>query len=411
MEKRTQIIRKFVRQLPTAIAIFSFMTITGCKADEKPDVPPAPAPRPTPSVAADTIRALATAADNFCTRQLWTAVCDLHEVTDDQRLNNGHGVYAHWAGTVPAVGLKDRTAASFATIGEPVAAILVAPEGSLALPQSYLNLKLRLGANCVYLKFMGGSQYQGYIIPETGNGGGAAGLPCVANPTVTASDRVDVVAIKHPRFSHRDSVPPAARFHEAKFHGVTGLPQPLFGVKCDDRWCVLGPSNTNIRPILQAANHPNEKKWVVRGWGDMQHLGVFVSPNTPLQLSGNLEAAIIPGPATEFTSAAQFEPSFAHAATVYISGNPEGTKYDTGWGFKTGTNEIQIQKAAGQDSWTGQVVSHGQGCPSTGCLKTVRVVKENHGTNPPGIVRFRWDEADEGVWVRCADGCCKVSGY
>jgi len=122
-------------------------------------------------------------------------------------------------------------------------------------------------------------------------------------------------------------------------------------------------------------------------------------------------ASVVPGPATNFTTESEFAGQFTHAATVYFRGTvPAGSDYDVRWGFKQGENEIHVMMNA-DGTYSGKTVSHHPSCGAQGCTHVLNVLRTDHNNvQPPGTARFLWDPNDEGVWMRCADGCCKVSG-
>ena len=99
------------------------------------------------------------------------------------------------------------------------------------------------------------------------------------------------------------------------------------------------------------------------------------------------------------------------AATVVLDTDPTGTKYATRWGMRRGINIIELAYAevsTGSWQWIARVTpapTGGMRPPS----KPLLVTQESHpDVVVPGTARFRWRGMDEGVWVPCDQGCCRL---
>jgi hypothetical protein len=353
--------------------------------------------------AADSAHVLPSRLDQFCIRQQWTRTCRIPEYTDDQRLNNGVDQYGPKAFAVPAEDLERRgTQQMFVGVGAAVGGVDIDTTGSsLDLPPTYRKLNLAPGLNCIYLDFSLSSGWTGYIMPPDA----ASPKPCPDNPAVT--NPLPVIATHHPRFPSDADVPGVIRFHEGST-GTVGTPQPGIGVKCAEKWCIILPGGA--MPV-RSAHHgmePRKREWEVLGWSDAQHLAVFASGSTQPVYGKDMQASIVPDKGARLTSIEKFEGNWVKAATVVFSDDPRASKYETSWGFAEGRNQILIRKDG--NLWSGRVKHHNGLSCLLGCTKDVIVKRHPHQTMPPATARFRWEEHDEGLWVRCADGCCKVSG-
>jgi hypothetical protein len=378
------------------LLLMAILTVLACGKSDKPDS--------VAAVVVDTAHIIPAALDDACIRQGWRTVCRIPEHTDDQRLNDGADAYGPKVFAAPAESLAThRFDDSFATVGEAVALIHVEPQGpGVPLPATYTNLHLEAGVNCVYLRPSSPSTWVGYVVLANVQ---PNQKPCIDN-NPNLANQLRVTAIRHKEFRSDADVPAVIRFQEG-VAGSTGAPQPLIGVKCGGSWCMLHPSGTSPRPIAHGTYKDNVREWAVRGWGDSQHLGEFVNGSTVLTYGKNLEASVVPAQGATIEELARFEGKMFHAATVYFRGDPKGTKYETAWGFAQGENEIWLGKTG--EIWHAEV-RRSTGCGSPPCVHVVKAVRKPHLRLPPATARFQWDPLDEGIWVRCADGCCQVSG-
>jgi hypothetical protein len=341
-----------------------------------------------------------------CNRQAWTQRCLIPEYTDDQRLTDSLDSYGPYAFTYPAVSLATRNSPTdFTTIGEAVAIIHVDTVAGATLPTTYRVLNLVAEANCVYLKFAAGNWVAFVRAAQP------TGTPCPIVGTDPAP-AIPVTAIQSTSFPGPQNVPAVARFHE----GVRGLgpaqiSQPLFGVKCADRWCILTPAGSTPLPSPHAGLNPMQRPWSVPGWGDAQRLAEMSTANPAHVTLGSKRASIIPGPATLFNDSTQFViGTWYHAATVYFPIEPTAAKYADRWQLRRFGNKIYIRHN-GPNDWSARIQRHdGFLCGIIKCWQPLRASRDPHpNLSIPASARFRWFEDDEGVWVRCADGCCTVS--
>ena len=401
----SQRLRSLLFDVSLPLAMAAAAGVTGCNPASNKNVSSGPDSTKGGGAGSDTTHTLQADLASFCARQAWTDVCTVPEFTDDQRLSNGgssHEEYGPVVKTIPADGLETRiNSASFASIGAAVAAIRVDTIGPpTSLPQTYRNLELEPGINCVYLGYtLSTNSWRGYLT--------RAGSGTPACPVLSAAPNAGIpaIAVGTPGFGTSADVPAVARFHDGR-KGQSD--QPLFGVKCGERWCILRPQGSDTVHTPHQGQHPTDRRWAVHGWSDSQHLGMMVG-SPPHVVRGPIDASVIPGPAADYTAENQFDGVYHHAATVYFDVAPTASEYVNDWGFKKGENQIVIKRNA-DGTYTGKVLSTGPQCPTGFCEKTVNVFRTDHANvQPPATARFLWEPNDEGAWVRCADGCCKVS--
>jgi hypothetical protein len=346
---------------------------------------------------------------DFCARQGWDT-CPVWIATDDQRFHIGSDSLGPVAFIAPASDLANKTSRSGFQILEAVAMIRVDPDNTLPLPDSYTALNLSAGFNCVYAQYVAAVGYQAYIVaPVTGL------IPCPPSPANPGT--AFTVVEDNPLTAGRpDNVPNVARFHEGKERGMQ-RPRTFFGFKCGIRWCMVLPPDTRPDPLPHNGAVPSELRWRVRGWHDAQHLSVVDRQDHAIAYSSENPATVAPSEGAALDGLENFEGRWIHAATVHFRNNPTHTKYSDGWKFHAGTNEVYIQKERGSNRWAGRVKLRDGWCGAfwwamgARCVKDLSVDRADHNKpDIPATARFRWDERDEGVWVRCDDGCCKVSG-
>ena len=332
------------------------------------------------------------------------------EYTDNQRFHTD-GEYGPIAHIAPSDDIASYTTSTFSAAGAPgllVGGVFVdttAPT-PIVLPDSYTELQLSAGRNCIFLSNASG--WYAYLTPASS---GANPCPTPAAPPAT---RLKVYAVNSPaNLGSGDHVPPTARFHEGT-RNARNL--PFMGLKCGSQWCMLLPQTADSMNLPHHDVFPGRKKWAVHGWHDAQHLMMLDASNKP-RLSPHV-ASVIPDSSLDgFTIGTNFSSGYVHVATVHFKAKPKGD-YETKWGFKKGFNEVFLKyDTTSPTGWIGQVRNYlklGDFVLYTWTYD-MEVDRHPHATNPgslnpPGAARFLWDDRlDEGLWVRCDAGCCKVA--
>lgn len=328
------------------------------------------------------------------------------EYTDDQRFTDSNGVYGPIAHIAPSDSLRYlNTVADFDLYGDTgfVAGVIkIDTTAGSVLPSTYTALNVAADFNCVRLSHRA-SGWFAVVTPLA-----PVGPPCPPSTTATPLPVQRVVSAAFPTSA---DVPAVARFHE----GRTGanMRAPLFGLKCAEGWCIAVPSGTDTLPVPQAGVNAGVRGWFVHGWGDAQHLGVPNGSTKHIEASMLANAAVIPDPGLgRYSIPSNFDTGWVHVATVRFGGNPNSTAYGSKWHYRGGNNEVFIRTSTSSTTgWTGEVrnVTHFLGIPITHRY-TVIVNRTPHtGLSIPGTSRFWWYDDDEGLWVRCDEGCCQVA--
>jgi hypothetical protein len=294
-------------------------------------------------------------------------------------------------------------------------AALVIVEGKPGdpVPQSYARLQLQTGVNCVYL----------YVDPPTAgsSGGYLANLRYtarVSHPTDGRCDRnaamtasvLPVIAVKSNRFSGDTDYPAVARF-DTDING-----HPLMSVRCLNAFCEIGVATEKGVRAPDHLNRPNSNaaKWdplvggerqkIVKGWHDEQALAIRGTDY--VWRASDVKALILPEPDAAQYDSANFHNQWKTVGTIQIDkAVPTTSKYYR-WGLRQGDNKLQFRYNPANTKWEAQVISPSGAAPIPWGLMERTV---HHDVTVPAIVRFRWTEADDGVWAPCGNACCKAS--
>jgi len=258
--------------------------------------------------------------------------------------------------------------------------------------QAYRDLNItQAGFYCVILRGdVTQATIEGHIVPATNN----QCAPISTSTIITSRPRQFATA------TNSNDYPAVASFAIKKSW------RPAVGIRCADRWCYIGLNNLgdlevpvqNVPP--QGAGHVRH---LVSGWFDHQHLGLKDSM-FPYGIKASIQASIVPDDSLDGYTLADFS-TRRNVAQVYVMGGAPSTKYKTVWGFtNTGAaspNQMALQLAGGV--WQVYV---------NGALNTqLRVTRTDHsgaGFHIVGTARWKWNDRDEQVWVRCGEGCCWV---
>ena len=277
--------------------------------------------------------------------------------------------------------------------------------GTAPLPGPYNALHLNIGANCLWLQHLhfgnGQVRWWGAVSPpnnvgECGNTNGQL-----------------ITAVEEQPSTDPSWYPPVTRFEEG--HGRV----PYVGVKCGNAWCIIGPgTNSALRPpsFTGGGSIPTSPQWAVKGWFDDQTVG---EPGTPSNfgIKPTVPLSVVPKSDLASKDYASFAAGWVDVATVLV---PQGVslpdKYkdvDPGYGFVLGENtiSIRIRMENGQPVWRARV--RNSRFPAGSEHEYPHLVKwtdHSGATNfVPATARWRWNDEDEELWVRCDIGCCRVT--
>jgi hypothetical protein len=371
------------------------------------------------------------------------------EYNDEQRLNNGNGVYgpiAHIFASDALGGMTLNTFNAAASMGKLVGILFINPQlgsalryplgrqiaatipaaalggpisptqvaaaatalGLPQLPTTYSQLSLSWGYNCVYLRHNGQGQkenWKAYVVPAR-----ISGHPCPA--AHATAPEIPVIAAQFAGFTAHADYPAVARFHEGTQGQMPNM--PLFGLKCARAWCFVMPgAGADTLPRFFANARPTAVNWQVPGWQDFQHLANW-NPNPPsphLDPDWGFHAAIVADRSLGQYTLATFKAAgqrnrWIHVATIHVDDTPPpATKYHTKWRLKSGNSEMYLRWETG--GWNGILIVGNTGTAAD--TVPLSVFRKDHSPHDvPGTAKWRWVEKDEEVWVRCSQGCCKV---
>ena len=330
--------------------------------------------------------------------KMLTMHLDVPEYHDEQRLSDGGNGFGPMAFIYALPTLESFTdSTQFENHGDRGALIGLVNVETYGmpgvLPQTYHDLSLTIGVNCVYLTFRSSApppqRWRAYLTP--------------ANPDSTCSSSTNPVwlPVKRTRVpgngerpSPFQDYPPVARF------GETSTDLPLLGFKCVDGWCDIGHGAQSARPPMQGG--PPGRESSIKGWHDEQ----VVSERTPTAGYRRAFRAKLTPRARLDTITLDDLSNWTTLATISIGPAGASGKY-LKWGMAQGDNEVQLKYARPTNAWEAQMVPAGGGPPTR--LKFVGR-HEHYDVPVPGTARFRWTIGDEGIWVPCGQGCCKVEG-
>jgi hypothetical protein len=367
-------------------------------------------------------RGLDTSIANFAMANGYFNWC-VPEYDDDQRFSDGvagsadYGSIAHVL-AFPGLG---SLSATNQFDGQYVQVALIAVQAPLTgnlVPYQALGLNTQ---NCLYLQhystFFGMNEgFTAVIVPPE------KGL-CPDKPLPSASKPLDVRTENDNRWTNSSAYPPTTRFIE----GASG--ETLIGVKCANRWCVVGPQGFAAVPPSAHNNIPTMKgtaQQTIKGWFDDQKLGVPDAGGT-FGIKRSTRASAIPDPqlgnykVDDFIKPKNSE-SYKVVGMVYFPDPPpEGSKYVTRFGFGKDSNFVGLR--ARVDTVDGKIDTawFAQVTPSHGVVKNdiptrrmdhrkylLPLVERGLLSPIPATLRWRWFDQDEDLWAECDIGCCLV---
>jgi hypothetical protein len=268
---------------------------------------------------------------------------------------------------------------------------------TVGYPQ-YDLLNLKGGTNCVWLGHQHGHAEQDGWFAYIGQADN-----CEFDPSKSRS----MMAVTAMPFSGRPAdIPASARFHEDEREATY-----FIGLRCLDRWCIIGgvPSPMAKRPVHRGDPPPplSKRAWVMIGAHDEQKLAI-VRGMGPQPHPSRIRASVTPVDDLDQLDESDYA-TWRDVATFWLRDDPEGTKYAPDcptkprgcWGLRRGKNTLQLRY---DGVWHAQVLPGGNGTPwpldVNDCAHFDVMV--------PGTARFHWRDDDDTVWIRCSQGCCQV---
>lgn len=350
------------------------------------------------------------------------ALADIPELHDCQRL------------VVP-------DSASGALVYDSIAAVFAVPRGatytddSLATPRAlaliyfpyggtYERLHLETPMSCLWVQRMN------------------TGLAAWIRPVATAedcllvskgeSDRSRALEVRTHTITTRGSRPEPPPYNVARWDWDERTRTQFIGIRCGNAWCEVGVRNFGDSPSHVDANTETAPQFSglrIKGHYDEQHLAEFAGGR--LQVGGN-RGTIYPTPQLAAFAATRPPPGvWTRVAEINMS--PDVGSYDAMLNLIGNPRPVTAGDRAVLSLCLGDPKScapnrrsafRSDACKATGNGRWYArierpgrpaqyfcVMHRGHtkADNIPAVVRWRWREDDETIWVRCHEGCCEVN--
>ena len=279
--------------------------------------------------------------------------------------------------------------------------IVVLQEPGEILPQTYKDLNLHFGMNCIFLITTGisANPLQAKVVQPTG---GACRDP--------VGNRNDVATTLDVRMSN--PVPNGWMLGAARFEEDT-QGRTVFGLPCGQRWCRIGrPGFAELTTSFcnWGFETCNRKEQLVPGWYDEQQWDEYQGGHW---VKRNLRVAIVPRININDHSAASFA-ARKYMADLYLREAPSPNSRLFLKGVRRGKNKVELERivdANGQIVWQYIITPE----PNTGGVVPQPFVvihgPHHHWDAPiPGSARFRYTMLDPGIWGPCGQACCPSDG-
>ena len=329
---------------------------------------------------------------------------DIPEFHDEQRLpgdaspNLGPyaGIFtAPFAGSFRHIWQFDEHAPDGILIGY----VVVLREGNEALPNSYSNLGLQFGLNCIFVAPAIAGGLQASIIKPQGK---ACREPPGNVPNKPGTP-LQVIVTPVPL----DSVVAAARFEEDT-QGRT-----VFGLPCGRNWCRIGrPGFTPFATTFCNWGYITctRREELFPAWYDEQQ---WEEVQGGRWVSTSLRVALVPRRDIDANAPTSF--GRLYVADLYIRDPLSNTSRLHRKGVRRGKNRVELEKfidpLTSSEAWQYIITPD----PNTEGVtpQPFRVVhgRHKHWDAPiPGTTRFRYTMLDPGIWGPCGQACCPSDG-
>jgi hypothetical protein len=273
--------------------------------------------------------------------------------------------------------------------GRPVALLSVVPDANYRMLDSYKEIGVTATTvYCLILRHGGGgtsTAWSAVVIPYPGQG------VCPVTGTETP-----LKGFAYPP-ALGDEPPSVGRLVERP-----PTRAPMIAIRCGRFQCILAATAVTARP---PASHDvygqTDARWYEHSWFDEQHLGEMVDG----VLVPGPRASIIPVSDLESIELKHFKKGFVWVATIHLDkSNATYAKKH----LSAGPNQLYLRFEEATGKWWGAI----DGDRFDNTKAKWIPAKQTHTipkTSPfPGVVRWKWSEKDEEIWVRCDYGCCEV---
>lgn len=297
------------------------------------------------------------------------------------------------------------------------AAALIAAAGA------YEPLRIARGLNCLYVGRLAGEEWFARLVPNVPpdqSDCSAGALGEIYGAVVLEVKRDTTVEFRQP-----SDFPPVARWDWDRERS-----EQYIGIACGTGWCEVGRRGFTPSPLLSmegAASVGSQRVRRIKGWYDQQLLAKGNSAAT-LRPSGVM-GTVIPVEDLAQKSDQDFiddDVEVAHVVLEDVGNDPKTLKdYQRKYNFhpasfrKPARILIRDARENGEpnDIWDAEVNRGWLSWPWPWWMdKKVkrRPVPDEFkaiGYKVPGVARWRWLQVDDGVWIRCSEGCCEMSIY
>jgi hypothetical protein len=217
----------------------------------------------------------------------------------------------------------------------------------------------------------------------------------------TATMRPKCVSLRLARFEDATCCASADAFPGvARWDYDNSNQNQIIGVKCGNGWCEVG------KGVTYGNSHTGGTKRLVKGWFDEQRLAIrpAAGPLKPWQQS---VASVFPSDDLESYGTPQdFRYKWVPVGTIE---SPAAYGRLEIKGHPRIPSELYLMWFELTDKWYALMVSYDPAGRRYSSMFAVNMVP-HPGMRIPGVARWGWEDEDESIWVRCANGCCQLTG-
>lgn len=298
--------------------------------------------------------------------------------------------------------------------------IVVMQEGSEVLPQSYKNLHLAFGVNCIFLdangtEADGSPQYTATIVrprdlpmnPPEKRTQDVCREEDGSIPGTTVGTLKVIGKALPAGFTQADMVP-AARFLE------DGQGRTVFGLPCLNEWCLIGltgftESTQTFCDWFPAGTVPcpTNREGRIASWFDEQLLETRGPGNT--WVATDIRAAIVPEPMLHTRPPATYTDADVLVAKLYISKDPLPNTRLWRAGVRKGLNEVYLVNGVTSGrmwEYKFKAITNPLNAGELALPWKVLGPHRHYDAPLPGTTRFRVTATDPGIWAPCGQYCC-----
>lgn len=196
-----------------------------------------------------------------------------------------------------------------------------------------------------------------------------------------------------------DPVPPYT--DSADFPGIArwdwnnNYKNQVIGVRCGNGWCEIG-KNVKKEP----SQFRGGKTRRIKAWYDSQRLAISIGGK--LKPWKSTPATVFPIENLEALKDTSDFKEWVKVATIKSDTSYERLKIPLN---KPDSSELSL-KYDPQKGWRAQMSS--RNIDGTSVLAEFDVTMMPHKEKIPGVARWGWEDDDESIWTRCANGCCQI---